>query len=189
MIVSAAFGNAHQAEPRRELALVHHALADEVGVLGVVHDQRIEIARVRSSRGASPARWRRSWCASVKATAPAALSRPISASSWPLRPLVSAAIGCTLHDRGVARAAHDEVDRRRIVDRRRGVGPADDRGDAAGRGRLARGRERLAMFGAGFADEGPHVDEAGRDDLAAAVDDLGALRHAGGADAGLARRG
>src|ERR1035441_7921402 len=32
---------------------------------------------------------------SVKATAPAALSRPISVISWPSRPLVSAAIGCT----------------------------------------------------------------------------------------------
>src|SRR5215813_11825331 len=32
---------------------------------------------------------------SVKATAPAALSRPISAISSPRRPLVSAAIGCT----------------------------------------------------------------------------------------------
>ncbi len=40
-----------------------------------------------------------------------------------------------------------------------------------------------AMAGAGFADKGAHVDQAGRDDLAAAVDRLGAFRHAGGADA------
>ena len=44
---------------------------------------------------------------------------------------------------------------------------------------------RLAAFGAGLADEGAHVDQAGRDDLAAAVDDLGAFRHAGRADAAL----
>src|SRR5690606_9633092 len=36
-----------------------------------------------------------------------------------------------------------------------------------------------------LADEGAHVDEAGRDDLAAAIDDLGALGHAGSADAAL----
>ncbi len=43
----------------------------------------------------------------------------------------------------------------------------------------------IHSLGAGFADEGAHVDEAGRHDPAAAVDDLGALRHAGGADARL----
>ena len=39
-------GDADQAEPCRELALVHHAFADEVGVFGVVHDQRVEVARI-----------------------------------------------------------------------------------------------------------------------------------------------
>ena len=43
--------------------------------------------------------------------------------------------------------------------------------------------KRLAVAGAGLADEGAHVDEAGRDQLAAAVDHVGAFRHAGGADA------
>ena len=38
---------------------------------------------------------------------------------------------------------------------------------------------------AGLADEGAHVDEAGRHHLAPAIDDLGALGHAGGADAAL----
>ena len=88
-------------------------------------------------------------------------------------------------DCGVARAPQDEVDDRRIVDCGRGVGLADDGGDAARRRRLARGRERLAIFRARLADEGAHVDQAGRDDPALAVDDLGAFRHAGGADAAL----
>ena len=43
--------------------------------------------------------------------------------------------------------------------------------------------KRFAMAGAGLADEGAHVDQAGRDQLAAAVDDVGAFRHAAGADA------
>ena len=59
----------------------------------------------------------------------------------------------------------------------------DDGGDAAGGGCLARRCDRLAIFGAGFADEGAHVDEPGSDQLSPAVDDVGALRHAGGADA------
>ena len=39
-------GNADQAEPRGELALVHHAFADQIGIFGVMHDQRVEIAGV-----------------------------------------------------------------------------------------------------------------------------------------------
>ena len=42
--VSAALRNAEQAEARGEFAFVHHAVADQVGVLGVMHDQRVEIA-------------------------------------------------------------------------------------------------------------------------------------------------
>ena len=90
-----------------------------------------------------------------------------------------------MHDRGVARAAQHEIDDRRIVDHRIGVGLAHDGGDAAGRRRLARRRKRLAIFGAGLADEGAHVDQAGRDHAAVAIDDLGALGHAGRMDAAL----
>ena len=87
--------------------------------------------------------------------------------------------------RGVARAALHEVDHGRIVDRGRGVGLADDGGDAAGGGGLACRGDGLAVVGAGLADEGAHVDQAGGDDLAGAIDDLGALGHAGRADAAL----
>src|SRR5262249_32964860 len=43
--------------------------------------------------------------------------------------------------------------------------------------------ERLAVLGTGLAHEGAHVDEAGRNHAAAAVDDLGARGHARGMDA------
>ena len=89
-------------------------------------------------------------------------------------------------DRGVAGAPQHEVHHRRLVDRRIGIGLAHDGGDAAGRGRLARGREGLAIFRTGFADERTQVDQSRRDDLVAAVDDLGAFRHAGRADPTLA---
>jgi hypothetical protein len=87
-----------------------------------------------------------------------------------------------MDDRGVARAAHDEVDGRGIVDRGIGLGLADNRGDAARRRRLARGRQRLAVLGAGLADEGAHVDQAGRHDAAVAFDDLGAFGDSARAD-------
>ena len=73
--------------------------------------------------------------------------------------------------RVVARAAKDEVDHGGIVHRRVGVGPGDERRHAARRGRGAEAGDRLAMLGARLADEGAHVDEARRDDVAGAVDD------------------
>ena len=39
-------GHADQPEPRGELAFVHDAFADEIGIFGVMHDQRVEIAGV-----------------------------------------------------------------------------------------------------------------------------------------------
>ena len=39
-------GYAHEAEPRGEFAFVHHAFADDVGVLGVMDDEGIEVARI-----------------------------------------------------------------------------------------------------------------------------------------------
>src|ERR1700687_3433676 len=104
---------------------------------------------------------------SVKAIAPAALSRPISAISSPRSPLVSAAIGCTWTI-AVARAAQDEVDDGGIIDRRRGVGLAHDGRDAAGGRRLAGRRNGLAILRARLAHEGGHVDQAGRGHLAPA---------------------
>ena len=87
-----------------------------------------------------------------------------------------AAMMCTLTTRVVAGAALDEVDERHLVDHGLGVGHDDDGGDAAGGGRMARRLERLAMLVAGLAGEHLHVDEAGAEHVALAVDDLGAVR-------------
>ena len=54
---------------------------------------------------------------------------------------------------------------------RAGVGPRQNRRHAARRRRRAGGGDRLAMLGARLADEGAHVDEARRDDVARAIDD------------------
>ena len=88
----------------------------------------------------------------------------------------------------VARAAQDEVDHRRVVDRRIGVRPRDEGGHAPGGGGGAGAGDGLAMLGPGLADEGAHVDEARRNDVALAIDDprLGRQLVAGdrGADPG-----
>ena len=75
------------------------------------------------------------------------------------------------HLGGVARPAQDEVDHRGVVDRRIGVGPGDQRSHAPrGRGGAGAG-DGLAMLGPGLADEGAHIDEARRNDVASAIDD------------------
>ena len=73
--------------------------------------------------------------------------------------------------RVVARAAQDEVDHRGVVDRGIGVGPRDEAGHAPRGGGGAGAGDGLAMLGPRLADERAHVDEAGRNDIALAVDD------------------
>ena len=74
--------------------------------------------------------------------------------------------------RRVARAAHDEVDQRNVVDDRLGVWHADDGGDAAGGSSTARGGQRFAVLVARLAGEHEHIDEAWRENVAGAVDEL-----------------
>ncbi len=178
-------GNADQPQPRGEFALVHDAFADQMGVFGVVHDQRVEVAGV----GQRPAHHL------GIGDAPVAVGERHGAGGLQQADLghfrAAHALGQRRHrmdvdDRGVAGAAQDEVHRRRIVDHRRGIGLADDGGDAAGGGGLARGRKGFAVAGAGLADKGAHVDQPGCDDPAGAIDDVGAFGHAGRADAAAA---
>src|SRR5215475_12284496 len=112
---------------------------------------------------------------SVKATAPAALSRPISAISSPRRPLVSAAIGCTWTI---------EVSRARRSTKSTIAG-SSIAGEVSGWDTMVvtppaaaawLAEAMVSIFRAGLADEGAHVDQAGLDQLALAVDDLGRLR-------------
>ncbi len=157
---------------------------DDVGVFGVVHDQRVEIVGIGEG-AAHDLRVGHALGAVGEGDRPRSLEQTDLGHLFAAQPLGQRRHGMHVHDRGVARAAQDEIDDRGIVDRRRGVGLRDDGGDAAGGCRLARRGDGLAIFPAGLADEGAHVDEAGCDHLALAVDDLRRLRHAGGADAAL----
>ncbi len=175
-------GNADQAEARGELAFVHDAFTDEIGIFGVVHDQRVEIARI----GQRPAHHLRIGDASVAVGEGHRACRFQQADLGHLRPqhaLCQCRHRVDVDDRGVAGAAQDKIHCRRIVDDGRRIRLADDGGDAAGCRRLACGGKGFAVAGAGLADKGAHVDQPGRDDLAGAIDDIGTLGHAGGADA------
>ena len=98
-------------------------------------------------------------------------------------PLGQRGHGVNIDDRGVARAAQDKVHGRRIVDDGFGIWLADDGGDATGScGETGRGKS-LAMARAGFAHKGAHVHEARRDDLAGAINNVCAFRHARSSDA------
>ncbi len=76
----------------------------------------------------------------------------------------------------VAGGGLDEIDQRHLVDDGLRVGHHDDGGDAAGGCRVARRLQGLAMLLAGLAGEHLHVDQAGAQHVALAVDDIGALR-------------
>ena len=177
-------GNADQAEPCGEFALVHHAFADQIGIFGVMHDQRVEIAGI----GQRPAHHLRVGDAPVaigEGHGAGGLQQPDLGHFLAAHAFCQRRHRVDVDDRGVAGAAQHEVDRRRIVDHGRGVRLADDGGDAAGGRRLAGGGKGLAVAGAGLADKGAHVDQPGGDDLAGAIDDVGAFGHAGRADAAL----
>ena len=117
MMVSAAVGTPIKSEPRGEFAFVHHAFADEVGVFGVMDDERVEVARI----GERAAHHLRIGDA-LRAVGEGDRARRLEQAD--LGHLLAAqALGqrrhrLHVHDRGVARAAQDEVDDGGVVDRR-----------------------------------------------------------------------
>ena len=93
-------------------------------------------------------------------------------------------VGVDLHALRLAGAPRDELDPGDVVDHRVGVGQADHGGDAAGRRGAAGAVHGLLVLLAGLADLHAHVDQAGRQAGAAAVDPLRAFRDAVGEEAG-----
>ena len=114
-------GHAGEPEPRRELAFVHHSLSDDVGILGVMHDERVEIARI-GQRAAHDLRVGHAFCPIRKGNGARRLEQSDFSHLFSAQPLGERRHRLHVHDRGVARAAEHEVHDRRIVDRWRGVG-------------------------------------------------------------------
>ena len=87
-----------------------------------------------------------------------------------------------------AAPALNELQQRDIVNHRIGVGQTGEGGDATGDGRPAEGFQRLHMFVAGLARIDAHVDQAGDQRVATAIDGLdillNAVDHHMGADIG-----
>ena len=173
--------NAEQAEARGEFTFVHHAIADQVWVFGVMNDHRIEIAGVGQ-------RAPHDLCVGYAFRTVGEGDRACRLEQADLRHFLALELfrdgrhRMHMHYGVVACAAQDVVDRRGIVDGGRRVGLANDGGDAAGSRGLARGGEGFAVGLAGLADEGAHVDEPRSHQFSPAVDHIGAFRHACGAD-------
>ncbi len=170
--------DARKAEAARRLALVHHATADEFRILRLVHDEGAEIAPVGEGAAHHPGARERG----------AAVGEGNRAGFLEEADLGRLAAGEALRQRRhrqhadtrrVAGAAQQEVDEGGVVDDRIGVRLDHDRGDAAGRRREARARQRLAVFVARLAGVDEHVDEARRGDEPTGLDDLGPVRNRG----------
>ena len=81
--------------------------------------------------------------------------------------------GMNVHQRGVAGAPQNKIDQSHVVDHGIGIRHADDGGDPARGGGAARCGQRLAMLMPGLAGKHHHVDQAGGEQVAAAIDNLG----------------
>ena len=162
--------NARKAKARREFALVHHALPDEIRILHVVDDEGVEIARIGQSAPHHLRVGDRAGAVRERDRA-GLLEQTDLGHSWPASPLVRAAAGTDMDDGRIARAPQNEIDHGRIVDDRVGVRHRNDGRNAARRRRLAGAFQRLAMRRSRFADERPHVDQARRQHLSAAIDE------------------
>ena len=127
--------NAGQAEPRRQLALMHDAGALQILIHGVLHDERVKGRGI--GQGAAHGQRVHDGAVAVGEGDSPGLAQQADFG----HPLALAAARQRRHrvhaDNGrVAGAPRNEIDQRRIVDHRIGVRHGDDGGDAAGRRRL-----------------------------------------------------
>ena len=163
--------NAGEAEPGRDLALVHHAVLCERRLFQMMDDERAEILgvgeHVSHHLGVGEAR-----LAVGEGDGAGVAQETDLGHLLALQALGHRRHGMHVDLRRVARPAHDEIDQRHVVDDGLGVWHADDGGDAAGRSSPARGGQRLAVLMARLAREHQHVDEAWRENVAGAVYEL-----------------
>ena len=115
MMVSAIFGTPIRPSRDGELALVHHAFAGEVGVLGVMHDQRVEVAGV-DQRAAHHLGVGDALHPVGEGDGAGGLEQADLGHLLALEALGQRRHGVHMHDAGVAGAALDEIDDGRIVD-------------------------------------------------------------------------
>ena len=176
-MVSAAVGDAAQAQPGCDLALVHDPVGSKRRILEVMHDERAEILGVGEDvahhLGVGEAR-----LAIAEGDRARLMQEPDLGHLLALEAFGHGGHRVDIDEGGVARAPEDEVDQRHVVDDRLGIGHADDGGDATCRGGAACRGKRLAMLVARLSGEHHRVDQTGSKHAAGAVDDLGIARSA-----------
>ena len=162
-------------EAGRDLALVHRPARGQRRVFGMLDDQAAERAGVCHG----PAHHQTVGDGAV------AVGEADRARFLEQGELGHAHAGAAARDRTVGidlgalqlpGPARDELDHRRIVDRRHRVGQARKAGHAARRRRRGAAGIGLLVLGAGLAQLHAHVDQPRRQARAAAIDDLGIFR-------------
>ena len=169
-------GDARQAEPGRDLSLGHAAAACQGEVFGVLAHDQVEGARVAERAAHHLAVGNRQTV--VGEADRAGLRKHAHLGELPsFQPLGHGTEGIDLDALGLARAALHELDQRHVVDHRLGVGHAGDAGHPTRRRREAPGSDGLLVLVAGLAEVDVHVDEAGRQAVATAIDCRDSVRH------------
>jgi len=163
-------------QPAGEMALVHHPALGELGLLGVLDDERIEQGRV----GQGPAQHARVGDRPLAIGEGHRTGRLQQAQLGQLQAVQALGHGrhrVDLDELHLPRPARHELDHRRIVDRRVGIGHQREAGDPAGGGRHRAAVDPLLVLGPGLAQLGAHVDQPRRQAEPAGVDHLGTVRH------------
>ena len=172
-------GDARQAEAGRDLALGHAAAAGEREVLGMLAHDQAEGAGV-AQRAPHHLAVRHRPAVVGEGHGPGLGEHPHLGELPPLQAAGDGAIGVDLDALGLTRAPLHELDQRHVVDHRPGVGHAGDACHPAGRRREAAGGDGLLVLVARLAEMHMHVDQAGAEAVAAAIDHGSSLRHAVG---------
>ena len=164
-------GNALQPHPGRDRALVHHAVLEQVGVLTVLRHRDPERARILER---TPHDLGGDDRVPIIADRHGAGVHHLTElrELLALLPQRGGPDGVDAGRAGVRPLLHDEPDGRLVVGHRVGVGHRAHRCEATRRSRPGSRRHRLRILAPRLAQMDVDVHEAGRHDLALAVDDL-----------------
>ena len=164
--------NAGKPEPGRHGPLVHQAVSGERGVFRILDDAAAERAHI-SHRPAHHQAVGDGAMAIGEADGTRLAKERHFGELLAGAALGDGAVGVDLDPLLLPCASCDELDHRRVVDRRLGVGQAGKAGDPARRRRLGAALERLLVLGTRLAEQHAHVDQPGCETKPVGIDDLG----------------
>ena len=170
-MTSASSGNAGKAEAGCHLPLVHQAASGERGIFWILYDTPTKCAHIGHGAAHHQAVCNRTMTIGKTDGARLAKKRHFRKLLTGAT-LGNSAVRVNLDPLLLPGAPRNELDHRRIVDRRLGVGQAGKAGDAAGRSRLGAALEGFLVLGAGLAEQYAHVDQPRREAETFGFDDL-----------------